>query len=174
MSWIFKNTPTFSLSDGFQWSYGHCFWDPTFFYSPCRTSSFSLNKSPKGTHTGRLKYLSEVICFMAKCSNTMWMWRQPDLSTCLYIASFNRFSNIACMSGCNVITFTFIPMLAGAMLHYPPSLYIRVESLESHYPHKMFGCGMWLNTSLFTCHKLFKNFTLYRSWCTKIWHCFPQ
>ena len=32
---IFRNTPTFSLSDGFQRSYGHCFWDPTFFYSPC-------------------------------------------------------------------------------------------------------------------------------------------
>ena len=30
---IFRNTPTFSLSDGFQRSYGHCFWDPTFFWS---------------------------------------------------------------------------------------------------------------------------------------------
>ena len=32
MSWIFQNTPTFSLSDGFQKSYGHIFWDPTFFW----------------------------------------------------------------------------------------------------------------------------------------------
>ena len=30
LSWIFQNTPTFSLSDGFQSSYGHVFWDPTF------------------------------------------------------------------------------------------------------------------------------------------------
>ena len=35
ISWIFRNTPTFSLSDGFQRSYGHVFWDPPFFYSPC-------------------------------------------------------------------------------------------------------------------------------------------
>ena len=32
LCWIFRNTPTFSLSDGFQRSYGHCFWDPTFFW----------------------------------------------------------------------------------------------------------------------------------------------
>ena len=32
LSWIFQNTPTFSFSDGFQSSYGHVFWDPTFFW----------------------------------------------------------------------------------------------------------------------------------------------
>ena len=33
LSWIFQNTLTFSLSDGFPSSYGHFVWDPCFFWS---------------------------------------------------------------------------------------------------------------------------------------------
>ena len=35
LCWIFRNTPTFSLSDGFQRSYGHVNKDPWFFGPPC-------------------------------------------------------------------------------------------------------------------------------------------
>ena len=34
LNWIFQNAPTFSVSDGFQNSYGHVFWDHPFLVHP--------------------------------------------------------------------------------------------------------------------------------------------
>ena len=47
LSWIFQNTPIFSLSDGFQSSYGHVFWDHTFFWSTLYIDNVDIYKDTK-------------------------------------------------------------------------------------------------------------------------------
>ena len=62
LSWIFQNTPTFSLSDGFQRSYGYFFEITLFFGPPC----------------------TRIIILAVKFQNWKWVWVKRDLSLLEY------------------------------------------------------------------------------------------
>ena len=85
---IFRNTPTFSLSDGFQRSYGYLFWEHTFFGPPCilywsskliAVSKWIEKSEPKYfIKTAPLYFLfssfyfSDLLLFVV--SDMMWWW----------------------------------------------------------------------------------------------------